>query len=77
MLSAMMMITDLLAAFLALRLASLFRFYNFTAGWKGELSSAPLDHPQSWIFFVLRGGASDGPSPLWAVCSGHQPEASP
>jgi exopolysaccharide biosynthesis polyprenyl glycosylphosphotransferase len=54
MLSAMMMITDLLAAFLALRLASLFRFYNFTAGWKAELSSAPWTtlSPGYFLFFA-------------------------
>lgn len=53
MLSAMMMITDLLAVLLALRLASVFRFSSFTAGWKAELSSAPWTTLSPVYFLVF------------------------
>jgi exopolysaccharide biosynthesis polyprenyl glycosylphosphotransferase len=54
MLSAMMMITDVLAVLLALRLASMLRFYSFAAGWKVEQSSAPWKSlsPGYFLFFA-------------------------
>ena len=72
MLSAMMMITDLLAVLLALRLASLFRFYSFTAGWKAELSSAPWTTLSPGYFLVFAAALLMVHHRYGAVCSGEE-----